>query len=94
MKKLVLTKVVLQPYFTLVDGDTGVEITHPVVEVPAKNWPAYSGTTFPEQLKEWRAQVETDGPIALADVIATPVKAKPNRAARRAKTPKKIGVSW
>lgn len=76
MPKIRLVKVLAQPMFVLDHGTHIEEIEHPTVTISADHWPEYSGKTFPREVEEWQAQLDTEG---------APEKPKPNRTARRAK---------
>lgn len=67
-------KVLVQPVLVLDDGDTVTEVDHPIVAVPANEWPAYSGERFPRELAEWEHQLNQEQ--------------TPNRTARRRTTKK------
>ena len=72
MKRLRLVKVIVQPVFVLDDGTDVTELEHPVIAIPAADWPTYSGERFPAEVAEWQKQLNAETP-------------PPNRAARRAK---------
>jgi hypothetical protein len=75
-RRVVLVEVAVQPVFVLMDGDAVVEkVVHPVVTIPATDWPTYSSERFPREVDEWQAQLNSeDG--------STPAS---NRAQRRRK---------
>lgn len=64
MKKLRVVKVVVQPTIVEDDGTELTEVQCPPVVVAAKDWPAYSSKTFPEEIAQWeerRAKEEAKG---------------------------------
>lgn len=71
--KLKLVKMIVQPVVVLDHGDHLTEIEHPPIAIPAEEWPAYSGDRFPQEMKEWQAQIDAEYAAA-----------HPNRAQRRA----------
>jgi len=58
MKKTVrLVKVLVQPVFVIDNGDTLEEVEHPMVAIPATEWPEYSNKRFPREVAEWEHQL-------------------------------------
>lgn len=78
-KRLRLIQVAVQPKFALDDGETLEEIEHPVVVIPAAEWPTYSSERFPREVAAWQKQIDEEA------AAANGAPPKPNRAARRAK---------
>lgn len=60
MRTLRLVKVFVQPVLMLDDGDSLTEIAHPTLVVPAADWPAYSGDTFPKEVAAWQERLDAD----------------------------------
>jgi hypothetical protein len=56
--KLRLVKVAVQPSIILDHGTHVEEVEHPVIVIPASEWPEYSGERFPRELAEWQAQLD------------------------------------
>jgi hypothetical protein len=79
---MVLVEVAVQPTFVAMDGDTVVEkLVHPIVMIPANEWPTYSSERFPREVKAWQTQLDREsGPK-----LSPKPKLSPNRATRRAK---------
>ena len=62
MRRLKLRKVLVQPVFSIEDEEGYLEdIEHPVVEIPAREWPTYSAERFPREVEAWQAQLDQDG---------------------------------
>jgi hypothetical protein len=60
MSKLRLVKVAVQPFFVLDNGETIAEVEHPVVEIPASEWPTYSNERFPRETAEYQARLDSE----------------------------------
>lgn len=60
MGRLRLVKVLVQPVFLLDDGDNVVELEHPVVAIPAAEWPSYSGDRFAREVAEWQQRIDAE----------------------------------
>lgn len=73
MKKLRLIKVLVQPHFVLDDGEVIEEIEHPVITIPASEWPTYSSDRFSDEVENWEKELNSP----------------PNRAERRRTKKKK-----
>ena len=58
--KLRLVKVRVQPVFMLDDGEQLHDLEHPVVEIPAADWPSYSGERFPSEVEAWQAKLDAE----------------------------------
>lgn len=56
-RRLRLVHVRVQPIFMIDDGETLTPLEHPVVTIPAAEWPAYSGERFPREAAEWQARL-------------------------------------
>lgn len=59
-KRLRLVKVIVQPVFVLDDGDTIQEMPHQPIEIPAAEWPTYSGDRFPAEVAEWQERLNAE----------------------------------
>lgn len=55
-----LVKVLVQPVFVLDHGDHLEEVDHPVVAIPADEWPSYSGERFPREVAAWQRQLDKE----------------------------------
>jgi len=53
-----LVKVFVQPVFVLDHGDHLSEVDHPMVAIPADEWPTYSSERFPREVAEWQKQLD------------------------------------
>ena len=62
MKKARLIKVLVQPVFVIDDGENIEEVEHPVVVIPAQEWPMYSGSRFQREVKAWEAELNQPVP--------------------------------
>lgn len=60
MPKIRLVKVAVHPMFVLDDGENVTELEHPVVVIPAAEWPTYSSERFPAEVKAWQAKLDAD----------------------------------
>lgn len=78
-KKLRLVEVRVQPVFMVDDGESLTALEHPVMVIPAPEWPTYSSERFPRETAAFAAQLESGE-------LETPAPA-PNRAQRRKKAP-------
>ena len=56
--KLALRRVLVQPEFVLIDGDTVTDVEHPTVAIPAAEWPTYSSERFPAEVAAWQEQLD------------------------------------
>lgn len=56
--KLRLVKMLVQPVFVLDHGTHLQDIAEEAREIPAADWPQYSGETFPAQLAEAQRAVD------------------------------------
>jgi hypothetical protein len=77
-KRLRLVKVVVQPVFVLDDGDTIQEMPHPPIEIPAADWPIYSGERFPREVAEWQERLNSE-PASNGDSAITATGDKDGR---------------
>lgn len=59
--KLALRRVIVQPEFVLIDGDTVTDVEHPPIAIPAAEWPTYSSERFPAEVAAWQAEIEAAG---------------------------------
>ncbi len=67
--RLRLKLVLVQPVFLLDDGENLTDVQygtdahgnpikdHPVLTIPANEWPAYSTSRFPHEVAEWQARI-------------------------------------
>jgi hypothetical protein len=80
MNRLRLRHVLVQPVFSLEDGEGNLtDLEHAVVQIPASEWSSYSSERFPREVAEWQAQLD-----ASLDVQSEPPSTS-SRAARRAR---------
>jgi hypothetical protein len=56
--KLALRRVIVQPEFVLIDGDSVTDVEHPPVAIPASEWPTYSSERFPAEVAAWQAELD------------------------------------
>jgi hypothetical protein len=59
VKRLRLVKVLVQPVFVTDDGETIEELEHPVVVVPAAEWPSY-GERFEREVADWQTRLNEE----------------------------------
>lgn len=60
MPRVALVKVRVQPVFVLLDGDEVTEVAHPVVTIPAAEWPTYSSERFPAEVEAWQQRIDAE----------------------------------
>jgi hypothetical protein len=58
--KIRLRYVVVQPVFSLDDGETLKDIDHDRIVIPAEDWPTYSGERFPREVMEWQSRLDAE----------------------------------
>lgn len=82
--KLALVKVVVQPFFVIIDGDEVSEQVAEPVTVPAADWPTFATTEFVRATNELQAQLDEHVKQRASENLEN----QPNRKQRRA-TPKR-----
>jgi hypothetical protein len=69
--RLALRRVLVQPEFVLIDGDTVTDVDHPAVAIPAAEWPTYSSERFPAEVAAWQAELDASAESPADDVPKT-----------------------
>jgi hypothetical protein len=60
VKKVRIVKVLVQPVVVIDDGETIEEFDHPVMAIPAAEWPTYSSERFPREVTEWEQRLNQE----------------------------------
>ncbi len=58
-RRIRLLEVAVQPRFAYDDGETLTPAPdHPIVVIPADEWPTYSSERFPAEVEAWQARID------------------------------------